>query len=175
MWNPKTVHMVKKKCTTINAESYPFPETMGISLTHLVSLSTTVNTLLNNPLSSRSVMKSMDHTKKHSARVSTSYNKPAGAEVKSCCWQTWHPRTIQRPHMTSLATKHSEAEKIKSCGYPSACQVCNASHATKASKADHQVESLEAPKRDELGGDNTPVGHCGPCIRQKYGHRPQHE
>ena len=77
--------------------------------------------------------------------------------------------------MTSPATKHGEAEKTKSCGYPSACQVHNASPATKASEVHHQVESLEAPKRAEQGGDNTPVGHCGPHVQQKWGHGPQHE
>ena len=54
----------KNKCATNNVENSPSPTTMGISLTHLVSLSTIVNTLLNDPLSGRSVMKSMDRTKK---------------------------------------------------------------------------------------------------------------
>ena len=51
----------------------------------------------------------------------------------------------------------------------------NASLTTKASEVHHQAESLEAPKRAERGGDNTPVGHCGPHIQQKWGHRPQCE
>ena len=84
----------KNKCATDNMEISPSPTTMGISLTHLISLSITVNMLLNNALSGRSVMKSMDHTKKCSAGLSIGYNKPAGAEVKSFCfWQTQHPCT----------------------------------------------------------------------------------
>ena len=99
----------KNKCTTVDAESSPSPTIMGISLTHLFSLSTTVNTALNDLLSGRSVVKSMDHTEKCSAGVSIGYKKPAGAEVKSfCCWQIPHAQ-IQRPHATSPATKHSEA------------------------------------------------------------------
>ena len=82
---------------------------------------------------------------------------------------------MQRPHAKSLATKHSEAERTKSCGYLSICQVCNASLATKASKVNHQVEWQEALKRAEQGGDNTPVGHHGPHVQQKRGHGPQHE
>ena len=74
---------MKNKCATVEMESSPPSTTVGISLTHLVSLSTTVNTLLNDLLSGKSVMKSIDHTEKHSARVSIGYNKPAGAEVKS--------------------------------------------------------------------------------------------
>ena len=74
---------LKNKCTTDDVESSPSPTTIGISLTHLVSLSTTVNTPLNDLLSGRSVMKSIDHTQKHSAGLSIGYNKPAWAEVKS--------------------------------------------------------------------------------------------
>ena len=81
----------------------------------------------------------------------------------------------QRPHVTSPATKHGEAEKTKSCRYPSIHQVCNASFTTKANKVHHQVEWQEAPKRAEQGGDNTPVGHYGPCVQQKRGHIPQHQ
>ena len=87
------------------------------------------------------------------------------------------PRThaqMQRPYATSPATKHGETEKTKSCGYPSVCQVCNASLITKAS-CPPQVESLEAPKGAEWGGDNAPVGHHGPCVQQKRGCGPQHE
>ena len=85
---------LKNKCATYDSESSPSPTTMGISLTHLVSLSTIVNTTLNDLLSGRSVMKSIDHTKKCSAGLSIGYNKPAGAEVKSFChWQTRHPCT----------------------------------------------------------------------------------
>ena len=80
---------------------------------------------------------------------------------------------MQIPHTTSLATKHGKAEKTKSCGYPSAHKVCNASPATKASKVHHQVESLEALNRAEWGSGNTPVGHHRPCIQQKWGHGPQ--
>ena len=84
----------KNKCATDDAESSPSPPTIGISLTHLVSLSTIVNMPLNDPLSGRSVMKSIDHSKKRSAGLSIGYNKLAGAEVKSFCrWQTRHPRT----------------------------------------------------------------------------------
>ena len=79
---------------------------------------------------------------------------------------------IQRPHAISLATKHGEADKTKSFGNLSARQVCNASLAIKASKVHHQVESLEAPKRAEQGGNNTPVGYCGSRVQQKRGHRP---
>ena len=79
---------------------------------------------------------------------------------------------MQRPHVTSPATKYGEAEKTKSYGYPSAHQVCNASPATKASEVHHQVESLEAAKRAEQGGDNTLVGHCGPHVQQKWVNRP---
>ena len=75
--------------------------------------------------------------------------------------------------MTSLATKYGKAEKITSCRYPSAHQVSNASPAQKASKVQHQVESLESPNRAEWGGDNTPVGLCGPHVQQKWGHGPQ--
>ena len=82
---------------------------------------------------------------------------------------------MQRLHATSPATKHSKAEKTKSCGYLSVHQVYNASLTTKTSKVHHQVESPEAPKRAEQGGDNTPVGHRGPCIQQKRGHEPQHK
>ena len=80
---------------------------------------------------------------------------------------------MQRPHATSPATKHGEAEKMKSCRYLSIHQVRNASFATIANEVHHQAESLEAPKRAEQGGDNTPVGHCGPCVQQKQGHGPQ--
>ena len=84
----------KNKCTTDNMESSPSPTTMGIILTYLVSLSKTVSTPLDNLLHGKSVMKSIDHTEKRSAGLSISYNKPAGAEVKSFChWQTRHPRT----------------------------------------------------------------------------------
>ena len=84
----------KNKCATDDAESSPSPTTIGISLTHLVSLSTTVNTPLNDQLSGRSVMKSIDHTKKCLAGLSMGYNKLAGAEVKYFChWQTRHPCT----------------------------------------------------------------------------------
>ena len=82
---------------------------------------------------------------------------------------------MQRPHTTSPATKHGKAEKTKSCGYLSVRQVCNASLTTKASEVHHQAESLEAPKRAEWGGNNTPVGHLGPYIQQRQGHWPQHE
>ena len=82
---------------------------------------------------------------------------------------------MQRPYATSLDTKHGEAKKTKSCRYLSVCQVYNASLATKVSKVHHQVESLEALKRAEKGGDNTPVGHHGPRIQQKWGHRLQCE
>ena len=79
------------------------------------------------------------------------------------------------PHTTSLATKHGKAEKTKSCGYPSARQVHNAAPAIKANKVYHQVESLEAPQMAERGGNNTPVGHCGPCLQQKWGYGPQYK
>ena len=85
---------LKNKYATDYAESSPSPTTMGISLTHLVSLSTIVNTPLNDLLSGGSIMKSIDHTQKRSAGLSMGYNKPAGAEVKSFChWQTQYPRT----------------------------------------------------------------------------------
>ena len=85
---------LKNKCATANAESSLSSTTMGISLTHLVSLSTTVNTPLNDPLSGRSVMKSIDHTEKCSVGVSMGYNKPAGAEAKYFFYfQTQYPRT----------------------------------------------------------------------------------
>ena len=45
-------------------ESSPSTTTTGISLTHLVSLFTIVNTPVNDPLSGGSVMKSIDHTEK---------------------------------------------------------------------------------------------------------------
>ena len=54
----------KNKCAIVNMESSPFPTTMGISLTHFVSLSKTISMPLNNTLIGRSVMKSMEHTKK---------------------------------------------------------------------------------------------------------------
>ena len=82
---------------------------------------------------------------------------------------------MQKPHVTSLATKHSEVEKTKFCGYLSICQVHNASLATKANEVHHQPESLEAPKRAKQGGNNTSSGHCGPHIQQKWDHGPQHE
>ena len=82
---------------------------------------------------------------------------------------------MQRTHTTSRVTKHSKAEKTKSCGYPSACQVHKASPATKASEVHQQVESLEAPKRAEWGGDYTLVGHCRSHVQQKRGHGPQYK
>ena len=51
----------------------------------------------------------------------------------------------------------------------------NASLATKANEVHHQAESLEALKKAEKGGDNTQVGHCGPCVQQRRDHRPQHK
>ena len=92
---PKLCTMwLKNKCATEEVESSPSPTTMGISLTHLVSLSTIVNMPLNDLLSGKSVIKSIDHTQKCSAGLSIGYNKPAGVEVKSfCCWQTQHPCT----------------------------------------------------------------------------------
>ena len=81
---------------------------------------------------------------------------------------------MQRPHATSPATKHGEAEK-KSCRYLSGHQVRNASLTAKANKVHHQMEWQEAPKRAEQDGDNTPVGHCGPHVQQRQGNRPQHE
>ena len=149
---------LKNKCATDDAESSPSPTTMGISLTHLVSLSTTVNTPLYDLLSGRSVKKSIDHTKKYSAGFSIVYNKPAGVEVKWSPSATGKPSThaqMQRPHVTSPATKHGKAEKTKFCRYLSVHQVCNASLATKANKVHHQVEWQEAQKRADQGGDNT--------------------
>ena len=62
---PKLCTMwLKNKCAIDDIESSSYPTTMGISLTHLVSLSTTVNMPLNDPLSGRLVIKSMDHTEK---------------------------------------------------------------------------------------------------------------
>ena len=109
---------LKSKYAIDNAERCPSSTTMGISLTHLVSLSTTVNTPLNDPLSGRSLMKSIDHTKKCSARLSISYNKPAGAEVKSFChWQTRHPRTNvetshDKPHYQTWQSRENDILRI---------------------------------------------------------------
>ena len=61
--------------------SYPSPTKTGISLTHLVSLSTQVKMSLKDPQRGKAVMKSMDHTEKRSVGLSISYNKLSGAEV----------------------------------------------------------------------------------------------
>ena len=72
---------------------------------------------------------------------------------------------MQRPHMTSPATKHDEAENMEFCRYLSVYQVCNAFLIIKASKVHHHAESLEALKRAEKGADNTPVRHHGPRVQ----------
>ena len=134
--------MVEKQMYYRQHRELPSPTTMGISLTHLVSLSTTVNTPLNDPLSGRSVMKSIDHTKKRSAGVSIGYNKPAGAEVKSSA--AGKPGThaqMQRPLMQQARPPNTAKQRnMKSCRYLSVHQVHNASLTTKASKVHHQVE-----------------------------------
>ena len=121
------------KCTTANLESSPSPTTMGISLTHLVSSSTTVNTPLNDPLSGRFVMKSMNQTKKCSAGVLIGYNKPAGAEVKSLCrWQTWQPRTnantsCNKPGQQTRQSREDKVLQIPKCLPSAQCISCNKS------------------------------------------------
>ena len=132
-------NMVKKKmCYRWHGE-LPLPHNHGDQLDHLVSLSTTVNMPLNDLLSGRSVMKSIDHTEKRSTGLSMGCNKPSGAEVKSCCWQTRHPCTNAETSCDK-PTKHGKAEKTKSCGYLSVCKVCNASLTTKANEVHHPVE-----------------------------------
>ena len=112
---------LKSKYDTDNVERSPSPTTMGISLTHLFSLSTTANTLLNNLLSGRSIIKSIDHTEKSSAGLSIGYDKPAGAEVKSFChWQTWHPRTnaetsCNKPSYQTWQSREDEVLWIPKC------------------------------------------------------------
>ena len=120
----------KNKYAMVDMEISPFPTTMGISLTHLVSLSTTVSTPLNNLLRGRSVMKSMDHTEKCSAGLSSSYNKQAGAEVKSFHhWQTWHPCTnaetsCYKPSYQTLGSREDEVLQIPKCPPCAQCISC---------------------------------------------------
>ena len=84
-------------------------------------------------------------------------NKPAGAEVKLfCCWQTWHPNTNAETSLDKPGHQTWQNREDKVLWIPKCPQVCNASFTTKASKVHHQVESLEALKRAEKGGDNTP-------------------
>ena len=111
----------KSTCAKDNVESSPSPITMEISLTHLVSLSTTVNMQLNNLLSGRSVIESMDHTKKCSAGLSIGYNKPAGVKVKSLCsWQTQHLCTnaetsCNKPGHQTLRNREDKVLWIPKC------------------------------------------------------------
>ena len=131
----------KNKCAMVNTENSPSPTTMGISLTLLVSLSIKINTLLNDPLSGRSVMKSIEHTEKHSAGLSIGYNKPAGAEVKSfCCWQTQHPRTNAETSRNKPSHQTWQSREDKALWIPKCPQVHNASFTTKASEVHHLVE-----------------------------------
>ena len=131
---PKLCTMwLKNKCSTVNKEISPSFTNMGISLTHLVSLFTTVNTPLNGPLSGRSVMKSIDHTKKRSAGLSIGYNKPAGAEVKSFChWKTWHPRTnaetsCDKPGHQTWRSREDKVLRIPKCPPSAQCIFCGKS------------------------------------------------
>ena len=122
-------------------------------------------------------MKSIDHTEKH-AQLGCQWattNQQGQRSSPSAAGKSGTHAQIQRPHVTSLATKHGEAEKTKSCGYLSGRQVRNASLTTKANEVQHQVEWQEAQKRAEWDGDNIPVGHCGPHVQQKWGHGPQCE
>ena len=124
---------LKSKCATDDAESSPSPTTMGISLTHLVSLSTTVNTPLNKRPSGRSVMKSIDHTEKRSAGLSMGYNKPAGAEVKSFChWQTQYPRkkadtSCNKPSHQTRQSREDKVLQIPKCPPSAQCMFYNKS------------------------------------------------
>ena len=55
----------KNKCSTEFTVSYPSLTKTGISLTHLVSLVIKLKMPLKDPQRIKSVIKSMDHTKKH--------------------------------------------------------------------------------------------------------------
>ena len=131
----------KNKFAMVNAESCPSPTTMGISLTHLVSLSTIGNTLLTDPLSGRFVMNSIDHTENAQLGCQSATTNQQRQRLSPST--TGKPSThsqMQRPHMTSPATKHIEAEKMKSCRYLSIHQMHNTSLKTKASKVYYQLE-----------------------------------
>ena len=64
--------------------------------------------------------------------------------------------------MKGQATKRGGARKTKSYGCQNVYALHNPSPTTKSRRVHHQEGSLEAPKKGEKGGDNTPSKHCEP-------------